>query len=65
MNYSINKTFYVCSAESLFFRYKKIFKKAVKLSSLYVLESIHKCIIELHVLQHLFVRESNKKTKEG
>ena len=30
-----------------------------------VLESIHKFIIELHVLQYLFVRESNKKQRTG
>ena len=30
----------------------------------YALESIHKVIIELHVLQHLFVRRSNKKQSE-
>ena len=30
-----------------------------------VLEPIHKFIIEIHVLQCLFVRGSNKKTKEG
>ena len=30
-----------------------------------VLESIHKFIIELHVLQWLFVRESNKKQRRG
>ena len=31
----------------------------------YVLESIRKSIIGLHVLQCLFVRESNKKTRRG
>ena len=31
----------------------------------YVLESIHKCITELHVLQCLFVRGSNKKQRRG
>ena len=31
----------------------------------YVLESIHKFIIELHVLHCLFVRESNKKQRRG
>ena len=31
----------------------------------YVLESIHKCIIELHVLQCLFVRGSNKNKREA
>ena len=31
MNITINKTFYTCSAESLFLRYKKIFRKAVKI----------------------------------
>ena len=30
-----------------------------------VLEYIHKFIIELHVLQYLFVRESNKKQRTG
>ena len=134
MNSTINKTFYTCSAESLFLRYKKISKKALKLgnflqysihiflgldggfwkinlrllwnhimknfqvkhgqcdsiifpetfsfeSSKYlldlclagsrilyfwqVLESIHKFIIELHVLQCLFVRGSNKKQRSG
>ena len=29
----MNKTFYTCSAESLFLRYKKISKKAIKLGS--------------------------------
>ena len=29
MNSAINKTFYTCSTESLFLRYKNIFKKAV------------------------------------
>ena len=33
MNSIINKTFYTCSTESLFLRYKKISKKAVKLDS--------------------------------
>ena len=33
MNSTINKTFYTCSAESLFVRYKKISKKAAKLGS--------------------------------
>ena len=33
MNSTINKTFYTCSTESLFLRYKKISKKAVKLGS--------------------------------
>ena len=32
---------------------------------LYVLESIHKFIIQLHVLQCLFVRWSNKKQRRG
>ena len=30
MNSTIKKTFYTCSTESLFLRYKKISKKAVK-----------------------------------
>ena len=30
MNSTINKTFYICSTESLFSRYKKISKKAVE-----------------------------------
>ena len=29
----INKTFYACSTESLFLKYKKILEKAVKLGS--------------------------------
>ena len=34
MNSTINKTFYTCSTKSLFLlRYKKIFKKALKLGS--------------------------------
>ena len=33
MNSTINKTFYTCSTESLFLRYKKISKKAIKLGS--------------------------------
>ena len=33
MNSSINKIVYTCSTESLFLRYKKISKKAVKLGS--------------------------------
>ena len=33
MNSPINKIFYICSTESLFLRYKKISKKAVKLGS--------------------------------
>ena len=33
MNSTINKTFYSNSAESMFLRYKKISKKAVKLGS--------------------------------
>ena len=33
MNSTINKTFYACSIESLFLRYKNISKKAVKLGS--------------------------------
>ena len=33
---TINKTFYTCSTELLFLRYKKIFKKAVKLGSVSV-----------------------------
>ena len=31
MNSTINKTFYTCSTESFFLRYKKISKKAVKI----------------------------------
>ena len=31
----------------------------------YVLKSIHKFIIELHALQCLFLRESNKKQRRG
>ena len=31
MNTTINKTFYTCSTEWLFLRYKKISKKAVKI----------------------------------
>ena len=31
MNSAINKTFNTCSTESLFLRYKKIFKVAVKI----------------------------------
>ena len=34
MNSTINKTFYTCSTESPFLRYKKIFKKAVKIGGL-------------------------------
>ena len=33
INSTINETFYICSMESLFLRYKKISKKAVKLDS--------------------------------
>ena len=33
MNSAINKTFYTCSTESLFLRYKKISKKTVKFGS--------------------------------
>ena len=33
MNSTINKTFYTCSIESLFFRYKKFFEEANKLGS--------------------------------
>ena len=33
MNSSINKTFYTCSTESLFLRYKKISKKPAKLGT--------------------------------
>ena len=33
INSTINKTFYTCSTESLFLRYKKIPKKAIKLGS--------------------------------
>ena len=33
MNSTINKTFCTCSTESLFLRYRKISKKAVKLGS--------------------------------
>ena len=33
MNSTINKTCYTCSTDSLFLRYKKIFKKAVELGS--------------------------------
>ena len=33
MNSTTNKTFYTCSTVSLFLRYKKISKKAVKLGS--------------------------------
>ena len=40
MNSTINKTFYACSTESLFLRYKKISKKAVKLGS-FLLCSVH------------------------
>ena len=134
MNIRINKTFYICSIESLLLRYKKISKKVVKrgaslqclvliflerdgcfwkinlgilwnhimknfqvkhgqcdsiiflktyffesstqLSYLcfadsrivyfwQFLEPIHKFIIELHVLQCLFVRGSNKKQRRG
>ena len=31
MNSTINKTFYTCSTKSLFLRYKKTSKKAVKI----------------------------------
>ena len=31
MNSTINKTFYTCSTESLFLRYVKVSKKAVKI----------------------------------
>ena len=31
MNSTINKTFYTCSTESLFLKYKKMSKKAVKI----------------------------------
>ena len=40
INSTINKTFYICYAESLFLRYKKIFKKAVKLGS-FLQSSVH------------------------
>ena len=33
MNSTIRKTFYICSTESLFLRYKRIFKKAVTLGN--------------------------------
>ena len=33
MNNTVKKTFYTCSTESLFLRYKKISKKAIKLGS--------------------------------
>ena len=33
MNCKINKTFYICCTESLFLRYKKISKIAVKIGS--------------------------------
>ena len=33
MNNRVKKTFYTCSTESLFLRYKKMSKKAVKLGS--------------------------------
>ena len=135
MNSSINKTFYICSTELLFLRYKKISKKAVKLcsflqcsvhiflghdgcvwknnlrilwnhimtnfqvkhgqcdsiifpitfsfensldlcladsrilyfwqESIFYLESIQKFVVELHVLQCLFVTASNKKQRRG
>ena len=35
MNSTIKKTFCTCSTESLFFRYKKISKTAVKLGGLF------------------------------
>ena len=41
MNSTINKTFYTCSTESLFLRYKKISKKAVKLGSFYNVQYIY------------------------
>ena len=105
MNSAINKTFYTCSTESLFLKYKKISSKAVKLASFLhysvhiflrhdncirkinlrilwkhfllkaliiagfltfdALESIHKLIIGLYVLQCLFVRRSKKKQRRG
>ena len=40
MNSTINKTVYICSTESLFLRYKKISKKAVRLGS-FLQYSIH------------------------
>ena len=134
MNSTINKTYYTCSTESLFLRFKKVSKKGVKLGSFLqcsihifrghdgcfwkinwrsfwnhimnnfqvkhgqcdisifpkifsfesskylldlcfadrrtiyfwqVLESVHKFIIEIHILQCLFVRRSNKEQKRG
>ena len=134
MNSTINKTFYACSTESLFLRYKKISEKAVKIGGFLqcwihiflghdgcfwkinlkilwnhimknfqvkhgqcdsiifpktfsiesskqlldlcfadsrilcfwqVFESIHKFIIEFHVLLCLFVRGSNKQQMRG
>ena len=40
MNNTINQTFYTYSTESLFLRYKKIYKKAVKLGS-FLKYSVH------------------------
>ena len=40
INSTVNKTFYTCYAESLFLRYKKIFKKAVKLGN-FLQSSVH------------------------
>ena len=35
MNSAINKTFCTCSTESLYLRYKKVFKKGVKISDFF------------------------------
>ena len=40
MNSTINKTFYTCSTESLFLRYKKIPKKAMKICA-FLQYSVH------------------------
>ena len=41
MNSTISKTFYTCSTEALFIRYKKIFKKTVKLDGSFLQYSVH------------------------
>ena len=74
MNSSINKTFYTCSTESLFLRYKKISKKAVKLAS-FLQCSVHiflghdGCIWKInlrilwnHIIKNLYVKMVNVST---
>ena len=56
MNSTINKTFYTCSTESLFLRYKKISKKAVKLGHDGCVWKIKLRILWNHIMKNFQVK---------